>query len=107
MGEYRVEVVKRYAWLVSAESAVTAELVSEDIADRLDRLVEVGDSLLADPRFTESDTAVSVVEVDGVPARERPWWDALPGDYNELTRERDGYREDAIAEQRQREQWGD
>ena len=39
-------------------------------------------------------------------AARRPWWDILPGDYNELTRERDGYREDAIAEQRQHEQWG-
>ena len=26
--------------------------------------------------------------------------------HSELTKERDGYREDAIAEQRQREQWG-
>ena len=39
-----------------------------------------------------------------VPVRERPWWDALPGDYNELTRELDGERADAEAERHQREQ---
>jgi len=39
-------------------------------------------------------------------AARRPWWDVLPGDYNELSREHDGYREDAIAEQHEREQWG-
>ena len=39
-------------------------------------------------------------------AERGPWWNVLPGDYNELTRELDGYRADAEAERRQREQWG-
>jgi len=44
--------------------------------------------------------------IDKFDAPKGPWWDVLPGDYNELTRERDGYREDAIAEQHERERWG-
>jgi hypothetical protein len=39
-------------------------------------------------------------------AARRPWWDVLPGDYNELTRERDGADADAIAEQHERDRLG-
>jgi len=35
-----------------------------------------------------------------------PWHLESFDEWSELTKERDGYREDAIAEQRQREQWG-
>ena len=34
------------------------------------------------------------------------WWDILPGDYNELTRERDGVRADAEADRRRQDLWG-
>ncbi len=34
------------------------------------------------------------------------WWDVLPGDYNELSRERAGERADAEAERRRREFYG-
>ena len=39
-------------------------------------------------------------------AARRPWWDVLPGDYNELTRELDGAEADAIAEQHERDRLG-
>ena len=39
-------------------------------------------------------------------AARRPWWDVLPGDYNELTRELDGADADAIAEQHERDRLG-
>ena len=41
-----------------------------------------------------------------LPVPQRPWWDVLPGDYNELTRERDGAEADAIAEQHERDRLG-
>ena len=92
MPEYRLQAVREYTLTVEAESESAARQCFID---------DVYDSITV-----ESDAVVSVVEVDSVPARERPWWDALPGDYNELTRERDAYREDAIAEQRRRDLWG-
>jgi hypothetical protein len=39
-------------------------------------------------------------------AARRPWWDVLPGDFNELTRELDGAEADAIAEQHERDRLG-
>ena len=51
-------------------------------------------------------TSCGFCEDGRVPVRERPWWDVLPGDYNELTRERDGYRADAEAERRRSDLWG-
>ena len=57
-----------------------------------------------DPQETEEvDTEV---EVEVVKQPNPRWWDVLPGDYNELTRELDGYRSDAEAERRRRDLWG-
>ena len=56
--------------------------------------------------WTEPSVDAARASIDKFDAPKGAWWDVLPGDYNELTRERDGYREDAIAEQRERERWG-
>ena len=56
--------------------------------------------------WTEPSVDAARASIDKFDAPKGPWWDVLPGDYNELTRERDGYREDAIAEQHERERWG-
>jgi len=67
-----------------------------------------------DPQETEEvDTEEQgLVEEEGLVKDRRPlvpgsrWWDVLPGDYNELTRELDGYRADAEAERRRQDLWG-
>jgi hypothetical protein len=92
MPEYRLQAVREYTLTVEAESESAArQCFIDDVCDSV---------------TVESDAVVSVVEVDSVPVRERPWWDVLPGDYNELTRERDGYRADAEAERRRSDLWG-
>ena len=59
-----------------------------------------------DPQKTEEAATEVEVEVEVVKQPNPRWWDVLPGDFNELTRELDGYRADAEADRRRQDLWG-